>query len=463
MSTGPDEPAAAEPSPAPDEPAADTRARRLVATARQTLPEGTYAVGAGLVVAAITSYVFVIVALNLLQGEAAAAFSAFWAVIFVAGPGFFLPLEQEVGRAMAHRRAQGQGAGPLVHKAARLGGIITAILAVAALATAPFLADHLYAGDLLFGPAVAVGVVAFYVMHLTRGVLAGQGRFRAYGTLLGAEGVIRLVAALVLAAAGVDRPGAYALALACAPFLAVAIALRKQRGLLEPGPDAPYSELSASLGWLLLGSVLMQCLAYAPLLGINVLSSQDEKDFAAAFASAFFIARIPVLAFQAVQGTLLPKLASLAGSGRHDEFRRGLSRLLMVVATIGVLGTIGALVLGPWAGELLFEDFDLDAQGLALLAAGSGAFIIALTLAQALMALGGHRLMAASWAVGLAVCLGIMAAISDLELRVEVGFLVGALVAAAAMTIATWTRIGRADGMGIGSLVEAIEHEPIEI
>ena len=70
MSTGPDEPVAAEPSPAPAEPAADTRARRLVATARQTLPEGTYAVGAGLVVAAITSYVFVIVALNSLQGEA---------------------------------------------------------------------------------------------------------------------------------------------------------------------------------------------------------------------------------------------------------------------------------------------------------------------------------------------------------------------------------------------------------
>jgi hypothetical protein len=31
------------------------------------------------------------------------------------------------------------------------------------------------------------------------------------------------------------------------------------------------------------------------------------------------------------------------------------------------------------------------------------------------------------------------------------------------MAVATWTRIGRADGMGIGSLVEAIEHEPIEI
>ena len=142
---------------------------------------------------------------------------------------------------------------------------------------------------------------------------------------------------------------------------------------------------------------------------------------------------------------------------------RDSTRLLLVVAGIGVLGTLGALVLGPWAGELLFEDFDLDAKGLALLAAGSGAFIFALTLAQALMALGGHRLMTASWAAGLAVCLVIMGVVPDLELRVEVGFLVGALVAAAAMAAATWSRIGRADGMSIGTLVEALEHEPMEI
>ena len=469
MSAGPPGPSDDAPDDTADDTAGDvetqapSRSGRLVATARQTLPEGTYAVGAGLAVAAVTSYVFVIVALNSLQGEAAAAFSAFWAVIFVAGPGFFLPLEQEVGRAIAHRRAQGQGAGPLVHKAARLGGVITVILAVTALATGPFLADHLYAGDIMFAPAIAIGVVAFYVMHLTRGVLAGQSRFGAYGKLLAAEGIIRLAGALALAAAGVERPGAYAMALALAPFFAVAVALFGQRGLIEPGPDAPYSELSASLGWLLLGSVLMQCLAYAPLLGINVLSDQSEKDFAAAFASAFFVARVPVLAFQAVQGTLLPKLASLAGSGRHDEFRRGLTRLLMVVVGIGVLGTVGALVLGPWVGKLLFDDFALDAKGLALLAAGSGAFIFALTLAQALMALGGYRLMTASWAAGLTVCLTIMATVTDLEIRVEVGFLVGALVAAAAMAAATWSRIGRADGMGIESLVENIEHEPIEI
>jgi O-antigen/teichoic acid export membrane protein len=439
------------------------RASRLALQARQTLPEGTGVVGAGLAISAITSYVFVIVSLNSLEGDAKAAFSAFWAVIFVAGPGIFLPLEQEVGRAMAHRRAQGLGGGPLVTRAARLGGILTAAMVVLAIASTPLLSDRMYHGDLMFVAALAIGLVAFYVMHLTRGVLAGSGRFRAYGELLAAEGVIRLVIGIVLAVVGVDRAGGFALVLALAPFLAVAVALRSQRGLLQPGPEAPYSELSASLGWLLLGSVLTQVLAYSPLLAVNLLSEPGQKEVAAAFASAFFVSRVPVLAFQAVQGTLLPKLAGLAGSGRHDEFKRGVTRLLAAVLGIAVLGTVLAFLLGPTVGEILFADFSLSAGGLALLAAGSGAFIVALTLAQALMALHGHRLMTGAWALGLVACVAVIAVISDLELRVELGFLIGSLVAALAMGLATWTRMGRANGSSLDNLIEAIEHEALEI
>ncbi len=439
------------------------KAGALIGHARQTLPEGTASVGVGLAVAAITSYVYVVVSLNSLEGGAAAAFSAFWAVIFVAGTGFFLPLEQEVGRAVAHRRAQGLGGGPLVHRAARLGGIITALLVLAAVIATPWLNEYLFHDDMLFLPALAIAIVGFYVMHMTRGVLAGQGRFRAYGELLASEGIFRLVGAIGLAFAGVDRAGAYALVLGLAPFLAAAFALRRQRGLLQPGPAAPYSELSKSLGWLLLGSVLMQTLAYSPLLAVNLLAGEDEKVLAAGFASAFFVARLPVLAFQAVQGTLLPKLAGLAGSGRHDEFRQGLKKLLVVVVGIGLAGAVGAFVLGPWVGEILFNDFSLGAVGLGLLAAGSGAFIVALTLAQALIALGGHRLMSASWGVGFVGCVIGIAVIPGLERRVELGFLLGATLAAVAMAFALWSRIGRAEGMGVEPLIEAIEHEPIEI
>jgi O-antigen/teichoic acid export membrane protein len=407
--------------------------------------------------------VFVIVSLNALEGGAKAAFSAFWAVIFVAGPGFFLPLEQEIGRALAHRRAQNEGGGPLIARAARLGGMITVLLVVAAIALTSLLNERLYHDDLMFVPALAVGLVGFYLAHTTRGVLAGEGRFRAYAVLIGAEGVVRLCGALALAAFGVHRAGAYALVLGLAPFVAVAIALWGQKGIMRPGPPAPWSELSTSLGWLLLGSVFTQALAYSPLLVVNLMATPDEKAIVAGFASAFFVARVPVLAFQAIQGTLLPKLAGLAGSGRHDDFRQGINKLLMLVVGVAVAGTLGALVLGPWIGKILFKDFTLSARGLALLAAGSGAFIVALTLAQALMALAAHRAMALSWATGLFVCGVVVAVIPGLELRAELGFLAGAIVAAVVMAVVARSVLARVGDVGIEPLLQAIEQEPIEI
>ena len=435
----------------------------VVTKANGLLPAGTGVVGGGIAVSAFLSYGFVIVTLNSLEGSAKAAFSAFWAVIFVVGPGFFLPLEQEVGRAVAHRKAIGQGGRPVVVRAAQIGAVILAVLVVGAIAATPWLSDVFYGGNTFFTISLCVSLIAFALLHLTRGVLAGEGRFTAYSELIALDSMIRLALAIGLKLAGVESAALYALCLGLSPLLTLPFVLRGQRRELKPGPDAPISELSANLGWLLAASVLCQTLAYAPLLGVNLLATDAEEDIVTGFASAFFIARVPVLLFQAVQGTLLPKLAGLAGSGKNDEFRRGLMRLLVVVTTIAVLGTIGAFLLGPFVGKILFKDFTMSAGSLALLSAGSGAFIVALTFAQAMMALGGHRFTAFAWGAGLSVCLLIISVISDLELRVDLGLLGGSLVAAVVMMIGLLRRHAQISEAGIGSLIEAIEHEPLEI
>lgn len=430
---------------------------------KAAVPVGTGAVGAGIVVAALTAYIFVIVTLNSLGTGPTAAFSAFWAVIFVVGPGFFLPIEQEVGRAISHRRALGQGSRPVVLKAALLGSIITVILLVLAVALAPVLGHEIYRGDQTFTVALCISFVSFFLLSLAKGVLAGEGRFRPYAEVLAIDSVARLLMAIGLSVAGVETAGLYALCIGLAPLVALPLALRGQRRLLHPGPDAPMRELSTNLGWLLTGSVLMQGLAYSSLLGVNILGTAADEIVVAGFASAFFIARIPVLAFQAIQGTLLPKLAGLAGAGEHDEFRSGLRKLMGLVTVVAVLGTVGAFVLGPIVGKILFKDFTMGAAGLGLLAAGSGVFIIALTLAQALMALGGHRLTAIAWGVGAVVCVVLMALIPGLEARVDTGFLVGSAATAVVMYIGVALRRKEMGLTGVGQLVEAIEHEPIEI
>ena len=219
----------------------------------------------------------------------------------------------------------------------------------------------------------------------------------------GSEGIIRLALCVALFAAGVGTPWLYGLALVLPPFGAIALALRGQRGLMQPGPVAPYSELSGALSLLLLGSVLAQLLSYASFLAANILATPGEKASVGLFITGLFIARIPILLFQAVQAALLPKLAGLAGEGRHDDFRAGMRKLVLIVIGLGILGTIAAATIGPFVGELLFgkDKFILGHRDLALLALGSGCFILALTLAQGLIALRGYAAAAVSWMVGI--------------------------------------------------------------
>ena len=96
-----------------------------------------------------------------------------------------------------------------------------------------------------------------------------------------------------------------------------------------------------------------------------------QRAMVADFIVGFFIARIPILLFQAVQAALLPKLAGLAGAGRIDDFRSGLRKLVLIVIGVGVLGIIGGVTVGPTVGKILFGDkFNLEWVDLGLLVRG---------------------------------------------------------------------------------------------
>src|SRR3954451_24301617 len=101
------------------------RAQRLVEAARKLpVPEGTYAVGLGLLISGITAYGFQILAFNGLTKSEDAALNRLWILAFVVAPGSFLPLEKEVGRAVPYRRSRSTGGGPVVRKAAKAGLIL---------------------------------------------------------------------------------------------------------------------------------------------------------------------------------------------------------------------------------------------------------------------------------------------------------------------------------------------------
>lgn len=440
------------------------RTQRIVDAARTNVPEGTWAVGAGLIVAGLSAYGFQILAARQLTSSEYAALNGLWALVFVVTPGFFQPLEQEVARALAHRQAQGIGGGPLVRRAALLGGMLALAVAIASLAASVPLVDNLFHGQELLLLALVIALASYYSAHITRGTLSGNKRFGPYGVMHGSEGVVRMAMCAALFAAGIGTPGLYGIALALPPFVAIAISLRGQRNLLTPGPDAPYSELSSALGLLLLGSVLAQLLSYASFLGVSLLANAEQKESVGKFITGLFIARIPILLFQAVQAALLPKLAGLAGAGRHADFRSGMRKLVVIVIGLGVIGTVAGLTVGPFAGKLLFgeDKFILGSRDLALLAAGSGGFILSLTLAQGLIALKGYAKAAIAWTAGIVGFVAVTAMGNDLFLRVENGFVAGSAIAAATMAVFLVGRMRVAQAT-VGDLVDVVGHEPLEI
>ena len=74
------------------------------------IPEGAITIAIGLIIAGIATYAFFRVGASALGGDKEfAPIAAMWFAMFALAPGFFLPIEQELGRALAHRRALGQG------------------------------------------------------------------------------------------------------------------------------------------------------------------------------------------------------------------------------------------------------------------------------------------------------------------------------------------------------------------
>lgn len=415
----------------------------------------------------VTAYAFFAVVARALDPDRYAEFAVLWTLVFFAAPGFMFPLEQEVSRAVSARRALGLGGGPVIRRAAVLGATLALALSFVALALARPILDELFDGEVLLLVALVLALPAYGATHLSRGALSGTGRFAAYGWLLAAEGLLRIGAAVALALVGIDVTGAYGLLIAIAPMAAVALVLSRQRHLLEPGPEAPWSELSESLGWLLLGAVLAQGFVNASVPLVKVLATDAQDALAGQFQTGLIVARVPLFLFQAVQASLLPKLAGLAASGRFTDFRTGLRRLVAVVIAIGLAATIGGFALGPFALRVFFgPKFDrLGNADIGYLALASAAFMLSTALSQALIALRGHAKVAGGWAIAIAtLALVTWLSTDDLLLRVELGLVIGALVSVAAMWVLLAVQMRRGVPATVEPLLDELapDHEIIE-
>lgn len=398
------------------------------------LPAGALTVGAGVAFAGVCTYAFLAIAGHALSADRYSAFAGFWALLFVVAPGIFLPLEQELGRAVAGRRSRGDGGGPVVRRCAVLGGSFLLVLLSGVGIASGVIDRRVLGGDGVLMVALLLGLAAYCAEHLARGTLGGNGRFAAYGLLLGVEGVYRVTFCAVMALAHVRSPGLYGIAVVAGSFAAVATAMAGQRGLAAHGSPATNAEVSTALASLLVASLATQFLFNGGTVMVGLLATPSEQKAAGTFLNGRVLAFVPLFLFQAVTAALLPRLAALRSAGALADFRRTVARLLLLVAALGAVAIAGSFVLGPTLLRLVFGPaYLLSGRDLALLAASCAALMAAQVLAQGLIAGARYRGVVAGWTSGVVVFFAVIAAVQPLLVRVELALVGGGIAAAAVM------------------------------
>lgn len=419
--------------------------RSLVHTLRSRPGELAIAIGIGTL--GVTTYIFLLLTGRVLGDADYAPLGALWILVFLVCPAVLYPIEQELSRAIAARRALGQGIRPLVVKASQLGGILTLVSVVLIALCGPVLNDQFFDGDTSLFIAFVLAMVTYAVAYVGRGLFAGNRNLSGYGWIIAGEGVWRLLPAIAFAIVGVKAAGWYGLLVGICPLISVSVVAarmskRQRHEYFDDGPAASMRELSASLGTLIVASLLSQVLVnVAPLL-VKYNASDSQQALAGAFAKAVVVTRIPLFLFQALQAATLPRLTHLATVGEHETFRSYFRTVLVGVAVIGGLGTIAAFAMGDFLLRLFGSEGSMGRTDIALLAAGSAVFLLALQAAQALVAVNRQARTIVGWGAGV-IGFGLGMFVSgDLIGQAVYALLIGSAVAFVAMMALLYTGLG---------------------
>ncbi|MCO1594094.1 polysaccharide biosynthesis protein [Micromonospora sp. RHAY321] len=405
--------------------------RRLL----RLIPPGTIAVGAGLGLLGLASYVHLAVAGHSLTEADYNSLSVLWSIVFTLGIGVFMPVEQEVARVVAARHSQGLPPGPVLARGVAIAAALLGVLVLAVTAGRQLIADRLFAGDGTMVVVLVGALAAMAVAYSTRGVLSGLQLFPWYGTQLGIDGGLRIILVALLGLAGVTSPVWYGLVLVAAPLVSVLLTLPPVLRTIGGGTPVAWGTLLRGLGLLIVSSLLSQVVVNVGVINVKLLAP-DDVAAAGALLSALVLVRIPLFVFGSMQASLLPGLATTATTGDQAGFHSLLRRALGIVTALGLTGALGAVLVGPWLVRTLFDAPGvLGHSDFAWLAVATLAYLWAMVLGQALLALDRHRAQAIAWVAGVAALIVVTLLPAPVILRVELAYTIGSVVVAATMAV----------------------------
>ncbi len=408
---------------------------------------GTVRVGIGLVVFGLTSYVYLTVAARQLAPDDFASVAVLWSVVYIVGPGVFLPFEQNLGRAISSARAVGQSSRDTVVRSASIATVVAAGLCLVTLIAGQPLTRVLFGGSTIVLVALVLSYAVMAWTYVYRGVVAGSRRFGLYGAQLGAEGAVRFVGCALFVWWGTAAVGSFALLIPVAQALSLVAVARPQQvstavraesvAPADPVDTKPgtVDSTQAPIAWLIVGALLAQVLVNAPPVLARVLARSDPA-VVGQLQAGLLLARVPLFMFAAIQAVLLPSMSALVARRQLVALRRQVRAVSAVVAVAMSATTVLMALVGASIVQILFGDgFQLPGVTIALLTAGTAFFMLAGVSSSAVLAIGGFRAAAMAWGAGAAVMVGFTLLPLGVVARLVVGFAAGSAVSFALMAV----------------------------
>jgi O-antigen/teichoic acid export membrane protein len=397
--------------------------------------DGAVLLSGATVASGILAYAYHVLAARVLGPEAYGLVAVLWAALFLLVVVLFRPLEQTTSRALADRLARGQEVRSVLRAMFWIYLVLAVTIGIVGALGWGLIGDRLFLGDSSYTAALVVGLAAYGVAYVLRGVCAGAGWFNGYALLLVSDGAVRVLFVVpLLFVASRDLAAAAMVAAAVGSVaLPVLIGRRVLGPLVHRGEGSPF-HVGAAVAFAWPAAVLAvadQVLVNGGPLLVMLGGGANVGKVAGLVFAATMLVRIPVFVFQGIATSMLPNLTRLHATAERALFRRAVLRAAGGLAGVAAVIVVTAAAIGPEALQTVYgSEYTAGRLELALLGVGVGCYLATSTFSQALLALDCGRIAALGWVVSAVVFLGAYALIPGEALfRVSTAFALGTAVA----------------------------------
>lgn len=381
--------------------------------------------GFATVFAGVAGFVVLYVATWALEVEQADEFQAYWGLFFAA-TGVLDGLMQETARGVSSTKATGRvrGGRPWL-LGAWVGGASLLIAVGISLLWMPALM-HRSGHEILATAFFSFGLLSYAFQAVLSGVLSGLGMWRQYAWLIALDSGIRLLLALVAWRLGWGMPVFLVITVIGAMSWLAILGLSPQaRARLHAPVDVSWEVLIRRAGSAMVATGASAALITGFPMFVKLAPGPEVSPTltVAGIINAVMLTRAPILVpLQRFQSVLIVRFVD-----NRDHILGALTRPILVVLGLGVVGGAAAWLVGPWILDTFFKTgYEVPGVILAALTVASAATGGLMITGTATLALEQHWWYVLGWMTASAVAFAVLWFIPlPLEIRVCLALITG--------------------------------------